>query len=184
MHHRRISSVLVALLVLACTTALSAQPSTVILVRHAEKAAVPGPDPALSEAGEARAKALAAALEHTRIGAVITTQFQRTRATGAPLATALGLTPITVSATADGRAHVQAVAEAVKGRPAGETVLVVGHSNTIPAIIRALGGPALPDLCESEYDRLFILTMDATGPPRLIRARFGEVSSCPSPVRQ
>ena len=86
---------------------------------------------------------------------------------------ALGLTAITVPAAADAKAHVQAVADAVTARPKGEAVLVVGHSNTIPAIVHALGGPALPDLCESEYDQLFILSFDGGASPKLVRARFG-----------
>jgi broad specificity phosphatase PhoE len=55
----------------------------------------------------------------------------------------------------------------------GETVLVVGHSNTIPAIIGALGGPAMPELCDAEYANLFVLSMPARGRPRLVRASYG-----------
>ena len=173
MPHRSYATLAVALLSLLLASAAAAQPSMVVLVRHAEKAAAPAVDPALSEAGEIRARALAEVLADARIGSVITTQFQRTRATGAPVAAALGLTAITVPAAADAKAHVQAVADAVTARPKGEAVLVVGHSNTIPAIVHALGGPALPDLCESEYDQLFILSFDGGASPRLVRARFG-----------
>jgi broad specificity phosphatase PhoE len=70
-------------------------------------------------------------------------------------------------------AHIKAVADAVRARPAGETVLVVGHSNTIPAIIAALGGPRLADMCEQEYATLFILTIPASGPAKLIRGSYG-----------
>ena len=70
-------------------------------------------------------------------------------------------------------AHVDAVAAAVRARPAGDVVLVVGHSNTIAAIVAALGGPKLPDLCDPQYSMLFILEFPATGPPRFIRARYG-----------
>ena len=165
-------ALLAAFAVLSAVPA-AAQPATVILVRHAEKAAEPGSDPALSDAGRARAHALAEVLADARVAAVITTQFQRTRATAAPLADSAGITATVVAATSDGRAHVKAVADAVRARPAGEVVLVVGHSNTIPAIIGALGGPRMPELCESEYDKLFVLELDAAPAPRLIRARFG-----------
>ena len=164
---------LVAAVLLCLAPTAGAQPTTVVLVRHAEKAAAPGPDPELSEAGLARAAALAYALSDAGVSAIITTQFKRTRATAAQVAEKLGLTPVTVGAGAELAAHAQATATAVLARPAGGLVLVVGHSNTIPAIIRALGGPEFPELCESEYDNLFVLRIDSAGPARLLRARYG-----------
>ena len=168
-----------ALLLLGIGTAVTAQPSTVIIVRHAEKTATPGPDPALNEAGVERARALAVAIDGARVGSVITTQFKRTRETAAPLVAARGLEPVTVPATRDMAAHIKAVADVVRAQPAGETVLVVGHSNTVPAIINALGGPDMAELCESDYDNLFILQFDSGTSPRLIRARFGEPDGAP-----
>ena len=158
------------LLLLLLTTAAQAGPQTVILVRHAEKASEPAGDPGLSAAGQARAQALAAALADAGVDTVLTTQFQRTRATAAPLLVARGLTPTVVEAAGDTAAHVAAVADAVRG--ASGTVLVVGHSNTVPAIVAALGGPALPMLCESSYSPACVLQgLDAT--PRLQRWRYG-----------
>ena len=168
--------------VLMCLAPIAgAQPTTVVLVRHAEKAATPGPDQELSEAGLARAAALASALSDASVSTIITTQFQRTRATAAQLAVKLGLTPITVAAGAELSAHAQATAKAVRARLAGEVVLVVGHSNTIPAIIRALGGPDFPELCESEYDNLFILQIDSARPARLLRTRYGATDDADAP---
>lgn len=160
--------------VLLCLAPIAgAQPAMVVLVRHAEKASIPGPDPELSEAGLARAAALASALSDASVSSIITTQFRRTRSTAAPLAKKLGLTPITVAAGAELAAHAQATARAVRARPSGEVILVVGHSNTIPAIIRALGGPEFSDLCEGEYDNLFILQIDSARAVRLLRTRYG-----------
>ena len=136
---------------------VSAQSTTtvVFLVRHAEKAAEPAADPPLTEAGVARAKALAAALANTRVQAVITTELVRTRETARPLAEARGLSLETVhSGPRD--AHAKAVADVVLAH-AGQTVLVVGHSNTIPSIIAALGGPKLPDICDTQYSNLFVM---------------------------
>ena len=152
---------------------VTAQPSTVILVRHAEKALEPANDPLLSEAGTRRALDLAAALTGARVGSVITTQFERTQATGRPVAKSIGQTPIVVRAGGGVPAHAEAVAAAVKARPTGEVVLVVGHSNTVPAIIAALGGPKLPDLCDGQYSALFVLEFPSTGPARLIQAKYG-----------
>jgi len=158
---------------LALATTAKAQPQTVILVRHAEKATTPPQDPALSDAGAQRAMDLAAALASTRLSAVIVTQFQRTALTAKPAADANGLTPIVVRAGGPTQVHVDSVAAAVRRHAPGEAVLVVGHSNTIPAIVAALGGPKLPDLCDPQYSMLFIMEFPASGPPRLIRARFG-----------
>ena len=182
------AAIFVAIGVLLATSA-AAQPSTVILVRHAEKATTPGNDPDLSAAGMLRARDLASALADARIASIIVTQLQRTHATARPTAEAGGVTPIVVRVTGDVPAHVQAVVAAVRSRPAGQAVLVVGHSNTIPAIVTALGGPRLPDLCDSQYGTLFILDFTVPGSPRLIRAKYGasdppESEACPQPMRQ
>ncbi|HET8786496.1 MAG TPA: hypothetical protein VFM38_12730, partial [Candidatus Limnocylindrales bacterium] len=69
----------------------------------------------------------------------------------------------------------QAVADTIRHAYAGKTVLVVGHSNTIPAIVAALGGPRFPDLCDSEHDALFVMVLDGRT-TRLVRSRYGEPS--------
>lgn len=173
---RLINRLAVAAIVLATALPLRAQPSLVILVRHAEKSTEPANDPLLTPAGEARAKALADALQSAQVDAVVTTQLQRTQRTAALVTASRGLTPIIVPVSGSTPTHVQAVADAVRSRKPGEAVLVVGHSNTIPAIIAALGGPTLPDLCDSEYSSLFILSMPPAGSnaaPRLVRGSYG-----------
>ena len=150
------------------------QPSTVILVRHAERATAPAGDPVLTEAGTQRAADLATALAAARVSAIITTHLQRTQLTARPVMEAIGQPHIVVRAGGPTRAHVDSVAAAVRRRPAGDVVLVVGHSNTIPAIIAALGGPVMPDLCENQFSSLFILEYPANGgAPRLIKAKYG-----------
>lgn len=149
-----------------------AGPSLVILVRHAEKAASPANDPPLSDAGRTRAGELAEALADTRIDAIVITPFARTRGTAAPVAAAGGLKPIEVEGRGSVEADIAAAAETVRGRKPGEAVLVVGHSNTIPAIIGALGGPKMQALCDDEYSNLFVLSL-AGGRARLVRGHFG-----------
>jgi broad specificity phosphatase PhoE len=165
--------------------ALRAQPATVILVRHAEKASQTESDPLLSDAGTLRAKDLAAALADAGIGSVITTQFQRTRLTAADVLAATKLTPIVV--TAGGAAHPADVAAAIMKRPAGEVVLVVGHSNTITPIIAALGGPKMANICDSQYSNLYIMQMTSPA-PRLIKANYGKADpvdpACSAPMKQ
>lgn len=179
----KLSAHALALLVLL-PIGLSAQPATVILVRHAEKATQTERDPVLSAEGMQRAKDLAASLSEAGIGSVITTQYQRTRLTASGVLDATKLTPIVVQA--GGQNHPADVAAAVKARPAGETVLVVGHSNTVGYIITALGGPKMGDICDSEYSNIYVLQM--TSPtPRLIRAKFGKADpvdpACVSPMK-
>lgn len=161
------------LLLAAFTLPAGAQPSLVVLVRHAERAAAPASDPVLTTAGEARAMALRDALAAAGVSAIVTTHLQRTQLTARPLADSLRLTPIIVGAGAPLQAHLDSVAAAVMRQPAGAVVLVVGHSNTVPGIVRALGGPALPDLCDSEYASLFVLSYGGGPRPRLVRATYG-----------
>ena len=138
--------------------ALASAQSMVILTRHAERAdgqatmttASGAPaDPKLSAAGEARAAKLAAMLAESGITAMFTTEFARTKDTAAPLAAKLKLTPevVPASKTADLIGKITARSK--------DVVFVVGHSNTVPAIIKALGGPDVT-IGDNDYDNLFI----------------------------
>lgn len=143
----------------------------VVLVRHAEKRLDQGSDPELSAVGEARARALLAALAGADVGAILVTDWKRTQATAAPLAEARGLEPtIIATAPVSSAEHAQAVAAAVRAAPA-EVVLVVGHSNTLAAIIAALGGPAVAPIGDDDYGNLYLLWL---GPERvrLVQTRY------------
>lgn len=175
-----------ALAVTAATasTAVGQAPTVVIVVRHAEKGMTPANDPPLTEAGSARAKALAAALASAHVQAVITTQLVRSRDTGRPTAEAKGA-PMEV-VQAGGAGHAKAVADAAR-RHAGKTVLVVGHSNTVTQIVEALGGPPAKDLCDSEYSWIWTVVLDG-GSARVVRSTFGAPSpdaptGCPNSMR-
>jgi broad specificity phosphatase PhoE len=151
-----------------------AQPAMVILVRHAERASAPAADPVLTDAGTQRATDLAAALAGARITAIVTTHLQRTQLTARPVIEATGQTHIVVRAGGPTQAHADSVAAVVRRRPAGDVVLVVGHSNTIGPIIAALGGPVMPDLCDNQYSSMFILEYSAgVAAPRLVKAKYG-----------
>jgi broad specificity phosphatase PhoE len=184
----RLIRTLVVLTVLAvCPSSIPAQapdrpsaPSLVLLVRHAEKGAEPASDPPLTATGIARAHALAAALRDAGVTSIITTQLRRTRETAQPLAMARGLTPEVVPITPGAfGAHVEAAVAAIR-RHAGGVVLIVGHSNSVPAIIAALGGPRLPDICEGVYATLFVLQLDKGG-ARLVQSRYGAPDPDPGP---
>lgn len=182
---RRTLLVFLAIGGVAATGSAQAAPSgdkLVFIVRHAEKANATDPDPSLSAEGAARAIALAEALRDARVSAIFVTARKRTGETAAPLASASRLTPIIVPFGATTPEHAASVATAV--RSAGDAaILVVGHSNTVPAIIAALGGPRMPDLCDAAYANLYIVRIPANGAPTLVRAQFGapdraEASSC------
>jgi broad specificity phosphatase PhoE len=162
------------LLTAALPLPAAAMPDLVIFVRHAERAAQPAADPGLTPEGEQRAQALAQALAGLRVNAIVTTPLRRARDTAAPLAKALGVQPLVVEAR--GAAHVPAVVEAVRAQTG--VVLVVGHSNTVPAILAALGGPKLADLCETSFHHAFLL-QPGTEPPRWAQFSYGAPSAAP-----
>lgn len=150
----------------ALSGATQAGPTTIILVRHAEAVPNSGTDPVLSEAGIARAKALAAALKDAGVKAVITTQYQRTILTGRPLAEATGAELVNLSA----QGGVDPAALAAKH--AGGVIVIVGHSNTVPAIVKGLTGVDVGEIAHDSYDQMFIVT-GTPGSARLVRARYG-----------
>jgi broad specificity phosphatase PhoE len=177
---------LFAFSLVAAVPAPAVAPATVVLlVRHAERAPGTGDVP-ISDQGQARALALAEVGKVAGVSAIITTQFQRTRQTAAPLAEALGITPVVVGTQSEVGKHAADVAAAVR-QQAGKTVLVVGHSNTVSAIVAALGGPKFPDFCDSVYDHLIVMVLDAEGGVRTVRSRFGAAtpadSSCSASMR-
>ncbi len=159
----------IALTVCASLPAAGQVPTTIFLVRHAEKAGEPTDrDPELSEAGRQRAAELARVLGDANITVIYSTPFIRTEKTAVPLAEKLGLeitfTPIT-------RTLVQDLAATLRSQHAGETVLVVGHANTVPQTITALGVPT-ENLEEHEYDWLFVVTLSGAQ-ASLTKLRFG-----------
>ena len=159
-----------AFLIIVSLAASAAAQQTVFVVRHAERAdtaagAAPtmAADPELSDAGRARADSLAAALEDAEVVAIFATEFKRTQATAAPLAKALGLQVTTISSKEPAKL-IQAV------KSAGGNVLVVGHSNTVPAIVKDLGVAAPITVGDAEYDNLFVVTIGAT--PSVLRLHY------------
>jgi len=152
--------ILVTFVLTACGTAPLTQ---VILVRHAEKADA-SRDTDLSEAGQQRAARLAQVVSEVPLRAVYATQFRRTQATVTPAAAAQHQA-IEVMDAGD----IAGLVRSIQDHHQGETVLVAAHSNTIPKIVAALGGPAIADLAEDAFDDLFILSWVGSGKARLLR---------------
>lgn len=172
MTHRSRFQLAALTLAVAIPPHLCAQASTVVLVRHAEKAAETG-DPELSTVGQARAKDLQVALAAFPVQAIFVSEFRRTLQTAAPTATFLHLTPVAIAVRGDAQAQASATAAAIRQLAPGTAALVVGHSNTIGPIIEALGGPHIRDLCDAEYATILVLELTRTAPPRLLRASYG-----------
>jgi phosphohistidine phosphatase SixA len=147
---------------------LVAQDSTdrvVILVRHTEKE--DGDDPALSPAGRERARTLAHVLSRWPVDAIYTSQFRRTRDTAGPLAAATGVTPEVVDAR-----DLEALLEKI-GSGDDHAIVVIGHSNTVPAIARALGAPGVMDIPEEGYDDLLVVRISGVGQATLLHLKYG-----------
>ncbi len=176
---------LVALIPLLAVAALASEASggtTVILVRHAEKE-LSGGDVPLTEAGHQRARDLVAVVENAGVTVAIASRYRRTQMTLAPAVVALGLPAERVLE----RTEVSEVAAEILERQRGGTILVAGHSDTVPQIVAALGAPSpcppfevhaehgcmLPD---PEYDHLFVVMIPAEGAARVVHARFGAPS--------
>lgn len=154
----------IVLLALGAWLLSAASTTTVFVMRHAEKAAVPGDDPPLSPVGENRALALAEHFGRAPPGlgldCIIVSEFKRTQDTVRPLANRLGIPVIVVPAKEGATAADRALREYRGGR-----VLIVGHSNTVPELVEELSGREVPEMSEAEYGVVYVVAA-----PRFSRA--------------
>jgi len=153
--------------------------TTVFLVRHAEKAAEPRADPPLLESGNTRAQELARMLGPVGIKAIYTSQYLRTRQTAEPLAKHLGITPVTLQIKMNparpkeiSEQSYRDIVEKIFEHP-GDAALVVGHSNTVPEVIKMLGGDVAPVIDEKNFDDLFVVTVYAKGKAKVAHLKYG-----------
>lgn len=143
--------------------------TTVILVRHAEKMThAPGGDAGLSAQGILRAHELARVLRDTDLGAIYATQFARARLTAEPVARARRDSVRTYDAD-----DVGALARRILSENRGQTVLVIGHSDTVGQTFDALTGQHLPEHESIDYDKLYVVSLLPGGSYRLLRLRYG-----------
>jgi phosphohistidine phosphatase SixA len=148
-------------------------PRTFVLVRHGEKNTDDPKDPTLSQAGLDRAAALVRLLGDTHFTQAFSSEFKRTRDFAAPLCQKHGLTLETVP----GR-DLDGLVQRLRALPEGSTALVVGHSNTIPALAKKLGAGLSnlvkgTDLRDDEYDRCVVIAAGReTDPPALLELRY------------
>ncbi|UII29991.1 histidine phosphatase family protein [Fulvivirga ulvae] len=143
--------------------------TTLILIRHAEKAFDKEGDPVLTEQGEERAEALADILQTVDIDRVYSTPFKRTRLTVEPIVKNRNLEVIEYNPFKL-EDMVQTIEES-----RGKTLLISGHSNTTPAILNMLlGEDKYRQLDESDYDNLYIVSYLAIGKAKVVQLQYGQ----------
>jgi phosphohistidine phosphatase SixA len=148
-----LSMAAIAALLLSAQVMASAEAGRVIiLVRHAERASTAADSP-ISDVGRARAQCLARTLAESGVQRILTSDVARTQQTAEPLAMRLKIEPTALPA-----ADIDALIRNLRASPA-RVQLVVGHSNTLPQIIAALGGSNIAPIADNEFDRMVVLTM-------------------------
>ena len=165
----------IALVLLALLTAAPVSTQQVVfVVRHAERASSATPaagsammadDPPLSPAGEQRASRLAVMLAAADIRHIFTSEYRRTKQTAEPIAKQLSITPVSIAAK-DPDALIARV-RGVEGN-----ALTVGHSNTIPDLLKKLGVAEAVTIADDEYDNVFLVFRNSTGPATLVRLKY------------
>ena len=156
-----------SLLVLALLVSAAPVRASVFIVRHAERADAKDDKSLLSRKGKKRAKLLSGVLSGVALKAVYTTEYERTQQTAGPTAKAKGLI-VTVT---DSEKAVELAAE-LKSKPADTDVLVVGHTDTIPDILKGLGVEPPVAIGDSDYSNLFIVTPRIGAAPIFHRLRY------------
>ncbi len=143
--------------------------TTIFFIRHAEKNPHPvGGDSGLNTRGLVRAQVLTHVLRDAGVTEIYSSQFGRSRLTVEPLAQAMGDSVRIYDAN-----DLPGLAARLRSLATGTTVLVVGHSDTIPQTIEELIGRRPPEGEPVDYDRMYVLTLNADGSHRLLHLRYG-----------
>jgi len=160
------------LALLAAWTWFTANSTTVIVIRHAEKETVSAADPALSAAGEARAALLARMFGEPkgvgRLDAIYVSATLRSRPTAAPMAGRLGIVPVVAGAD-----DPKGLARRVLRENGGKRVMVIGHINTVSEIVAALSGRSdIPSIDEQDFATMYVVTVPRIGRANLVRLSY------------
>lgn len=149
--------------------------TTVILIRHGERTPSPSDPPEvgphLNADGRRRAQTLVHVLGDAGIKAIYVSRFIRTKETAAPLASHFNpdITPTEIDQAIDIKNHILA-------NHAGKTVLVIGHTDTVPDVIDQFAGGNMPDIDGEEFDNLFVVTIFDTGKASVVKLKYGKPS--------
>jgi broad specificity phosphatase PhoE len=150
----------------------TARSTTIVVVRHAEKVMDGSPDPALTDEGQARAALLARMFGDRRlkdhIDAIYVSPALRNRLTAAPLAAQLGLAP-EIASEDDPRAFARRVLREHRG----EKILLVGHADTLPALVEALSGAKdIPPIGAAEYGTMYVISVPRVGRANVLSVTY------------
>ena len=158
--------------VAGCGTTASAKradaTATFVVVRHAEKGTDDARDPSLNDAGRTRAGRLAQLLSDAPLTAVYATAYRRTQQTAQPAADGHGI-GVTIY---DAKMPDAAFAAKLRASHARGTVLVVGHSNTVPGIAAALSGTAVEAMQDDQFDRIYRVSIGPEGKATLSQLSY------------
>jgi 2,3-bisphosphoglycerate-dependent phosphoglycerate mutase len=153
-------------------TLISDTITTFIIMRHAERDNV-GSDPSLNADGIIRADELKRILANVPVASVYSTPFNRTRETVTPLANDKGLL---VTEYSTGTPYLQLVNQVMNDHK-GKVIMMAGHSNTVPEILKALTDNAFNiQITESQYDNLFIVSLPAGLTPKVFHMKYGKAT--------
>jgi gamma-glutamylcyclotransferase (GGCT)/AIG2-like uncharacterized protein YtfP/broad specificity phosphatase PhoE len=152
--------------------------TTVILIRHADRDVPPAgtpdyPGPSLNDKGMLRARELVHVLSTAGIQAIYTSPYTRAKMTAKPFAAVHSDLPLVRLSEA------QELKDHILSHHPGQTVLVVGHGNTVPELIGLLGGPSLPDIDDCEFDNLFVLVRHSATRASVTKLKYGAPTSAP-----
>ena len=156
------SSLFLILLLSSCIPSIAQETTTLIFTRHAEKLDDGTRDPDLSKEGYERAQKIASLLEKVGLTAIYSTDYKRTRNTVKPIADQKEL-GITIYDPRDDKFIME-----ILNSEKGGTVLISGHSNTIPTMINQVAQTNYPNFSEEEYDNLIIVIIKPENEPQLI----------------
>ena len=142
------------------------RPTTIFLVRHAERANDGTNDPPISEEGKSRAIKLVETLKNAGVTAIYSTDYKRTRTTIGPLAKARDLEIRTYEAMKE--SELKRIAE----ENGGGVVVICGHSNTTPWSANFLAGTKLENINDADYGNILIVTFWDHGKASLTRVSY------------
>jgi broad specificity phosphatase PhoE len=138
----------------------------IYVVRHAERLDQSTDSP-LSTDGVGRAYKLRDMLRDAGVTHIFTTELRRTIETAKPLADALRLAPQQLPG-----ADVRPLAARLAALTPHDRVLVVGHSNTVPELLRALNVATPVTIGDNDFDNLFVVVPRKEATPILLRLKY------------
>lgn len=169
MKFQRIIGLIVILLMIGLqANAQKDRTTTIFLVRHAEKVKDGSKDPELTFEGKQRAIELKNILAKVKLEAVYSTNYKRTRNTAMPTAEEQGLKVKLYNPMDSGK-----FLDGLLKKHKGGNILIVGHSNTIPALVNSLlGAQKYEALADSDYSNLFIVTITRGSDADVVQLTF------------